>query len=91
MEKGFVGTITPLILQFREELYTQPYNEVNWKKVHHMYAKGEFTLIFSSWFILAHCYICFSIYSSNTMIMQNYCYTGGSLLFPSFDTRFALE
>jgi hypothetical protein len=24
--------------------------------------KGEFTLIFSSWLILAHCYICFSMF-----------------------------
>jgi len=37
--KRFVGPITPLILQLREELYTQPYNEVNWKKVRHLCAK----------------------------------------------------
>ncbi|KAE8038274.1 hypothetical protein FH972_010800 [Carpinus fangiana] len=35
------GPITPLILQLREELYTQPYNEVNWKKVRHLCAKED--------------------------------------------------
>ncbi|XP_059447364.1 beta-amyrin synthase-like [Corylus avellana] len=39
--KRFVGTITPLILQLREELYTQPYNDVNWKKVRHLCAKED--------------------------------------------------
>ncbi|XP_059446573.1 beta-amyrin synthase-like isoform X1 [Corylus avellana] len=39
--KRFVGPITPLILQLREELYTQPYNEVNWKKVRHLCAKED--------------------------------------------------
>uniref|UniRef100_A0A2N9GDH9 Squalene cyclase N-terminal domain-containing protein n=1 Tax=Fagus sylvatica TaxID=28930 RepID=A0A2N9GDH9_FAGSY len=38
---GFVGPITPLILQLREELYTQPYNEVNWTKVRHLCAKED--------------------------------------------------
>uniref|UniRef100_A0A0E0PJD2 Squalene cyclase N-terminal domain-containing protein n=1 Tax=Oryza rufipogon TaxID=4529 RepID=A0A0E0PJD2_ORYRU len=28
--KKFVGTITPTILQIREELYSVPYNEINW-------------------------------------------------------------
>uniref|UniRef100_A0A2N9G0E3 Squalene cyclase C-terminal domain-containing protein n=1 Tax=Fagus sylvatica TaxID=28930 RepID=A0A2N9G0E3_FAGSY len=37
----FVGPITPLILQLREELYTQPYNEVNWTKVRHLCAKED--------------------------------------------------
>ncbi|KAE8710897.1 Beta-amyrin synthase [Hibiscus syriacus] len=30
--KRFIGPITPLIKQLREELYLQPYNEINWKK-----------------------------------------------------------
>ena len=33
--KRFVGPITPLVLQLREELFLQPYNEINWKKVRH--------------------------------------------------------
>ena len=37
--KRFVGPITSLILQLREELYTKPYNEVNWKSVRHLCAK----------------------------------------------------
>ncbi|KAK7829481.1 beta-amyrin synthase [Quercus suber] len=39
--KRFVGPITPLILQLREELYTQPYNEIKWKKVRHLCAKED--------------------------------------------------
>lgn len=39
--KRFVGPITPLILQLREELYAQPYDEVNWKKVRHFCAKVD--------------------------------------------------
>ncbi|KAL0012020.1 hypothetical protein SO802_007128 [Lithocarpus litseifolius] len=38
--KRFVGPITPLILQLREELYTQPYNEIKWMKVRHLCAKA---------------------------------------------------
>jgi len=37
--KRFVGPITPLVLQLREELYTQPYNEIKWMKVRHLCAK----------------------------------------------------
>ncbi|OIW21251.1 hypothetical protein TanjilG_31181 [Lupinus angustifolius] len=37
--KRFVGPITPLILQLREELYTQPYEKINWKKARHQCAK----------------------------------------------------
>ncbi|XP_055801671.1 beta-amyrin synthase isoform X3 [Solanum dulcamara] len=39
--KRFVGPITPLILQLRKELYNQPYNEINWKKVRHLCAKED--------------------------------------------------
>nr|WNF87682.1 multifunctional triterpene synthase [Castanea crenata] len=39
--KRFVGPITPLILQLREELYTQPYNEIKWMKVRHLCAKED--------------------------------------------------
>ncbi|KAF4348828.1 hypothetical protein F8388_016100 [Cannabis sativa] len=39
--KKFVGPITPLILQLREELFTQPYDEINWKKVRHFCAKED--------------------------------------------------
>nr|UBR57588.1 oxidosqualene cyclase [Panax ginseng] len=39
--KRFVGPITPLILQLREELYAQPYNEINWRKTRHVCAKED--------------------------------------------------
>ncbi|VVA95854.1 unnamed protein product [Arabis nemorensis] len=39
--KRFVGTITPLILQLREELHVQPYEEINWKKARRLYAKED--------------------------------------------------
>ncbi|KAM3701928.1 hypothetical protein ACB098_05G211900 [Castanea mollissima] len=39
--RRFVGPITPLILQLREELYTQPYNEVNWAKARHQCANED--------------------------------------------------
>ena len=37
--KRFVGPITTLTLQLREELYTQPYHEINWKNVRNLCAK----------------------------------------------------
>ncbi|KAG7995001.1 hypothetical protein I3843_01G086400 [Carya illinoinensis] len=39
--KRFVGPITPLILQLREELYNEPYNEINWRSVRHLCAKED--------------------------------------------------
>ncbi|XP_075664093.1 beta-amyrin synthase-like isoform X1 [Castanea sativa] len=39
--RRFVGPITPLIHQLREELYTQPYNEVNWAKARHQCANED--------------------------------------------------
>ncbi|XP_004309763.1 PREDICTED: beta-amyrin synthase-like isoform X2 [Fragaria vesca subsp. vesca] len=39
--KRFVGPITPLIIQLREELFTQPYGEINWKKARHLCAKED--------------------------------------------------
>ncbi|KAI4334868.1 hypothetical protein L6164_013576 [Bauhinia variegata] len=39
--KRFFGPITPLILELREELFTQPYHEVNWKKARHLCAKED--------------------------------------------------
>ncbi|XP_062078769.1 beta-amyrin synthase-like [Humulus lupulus] len=39
--KRFVGPITPLILQLRMELHTQPYDEIEWKKVRHFCAKED--------------------------------------------------
>jgi hypothetical protein len=37
--KRFVGPITPLILQLREELYIQPYDNINWWRARHLCAK----------------------------------------------------
>ncbi|KAL3624985.1 myb-like DNA-binding protein bas1 [Castilleja foliolosa] len=39
--KRFVGPITPLILQLREELYDQPYEEINWSSIRHLCAKED--------------------------------------------------
>ncbi|KAK8546928.1 hypothetical protein V6N13_093966 [Hibiscus sabdariffa] len=39
--KKFVGPITPLILQLREELHVEPYNEINWNKKRHLCAKED--------------------------------------------------
>ncbi|XP_034695887.1 beta-amyrin synthase-like [Vitis riparia] len=39
--KRFVGPITPLVLELREELFLQQYNEINWKKVRHLCAKED--------------------------------------------------
>lgn len=37
--KRFVGPLTPLIMQLREELYLQPYEKINWNKARRLYAK----------------------------------------------------
>ncbi|CAL0335335.1 unnamed protein product [Lupinus luteus] len=39
--KRFVGPITPLILKLREELFTEEYEKVNWKKARHQCAKED--------------------------------------------------
>ncbi|KAH9667985.1 Camelliol C synthase [Citrus sinensis] len=39
--KRFVCPITPLVLQLREEIYTQPYNAINWSKMRHLCAKED--------------------------------------------------
>ncbi|XP_060671354.1 beta-amyrin synthase 1-like [Ziziphus jujuba] len=39
--KRFVGPITPLIQQLREEIYNQPYNQIKWAKVRHCCAKED--------------------------------------------------
>ncbi|KAJ6945529.1 hypothetical protein NC651_000551 [Populus alba x Populus x berolinensis] len=39
--KRFVGPITPLILQIREEIYSEPYEKLNWRRVRHLCAKED--------------------------------------------------
>ncbi|XP_050231955.1 lupeol synthase-like isoform X2 [Mercurialis annua] len=39
--KRFVGPITPLILQIRQEIYNEPYNMIHWKSVRHLCAKED--------------------------------------------------
>ncbi|KAL3736986.1 hypothetical protein ACJRO7_025851 [Eucalyptus globulus] len=39
--KKFVGPITPLVQQLREELHTQPYDTICWRKVRHLCAKED--------------------------------------------------
>ncbi|XP_021906242.1 beta-amyrin synthase-like [Carica papaya] len=39
--KRFVGSITPLILELREELYCQPYHQINWRRARHLCAKED--------------------------------------------------
>ena len=46
--KRFVGTITPLVLELREELFFQAYNEINWKKVRHLCAKVSFDFVWNT-------------------------------------------
>ncbi|XP_061352217.1 beta-amyrin synthase-like isoform X4 [Gastrolobium bilobum] len=39
--KRFVGPVTPLVLQLREEIFIQPYHKINWKKARHACAKED--------------------------------------------------
>ncbi|XP_071730617.1 beta-amyrin synthase 2-like [Rutidosis leptorrhynchoides] len=39
--KRFVGPITPLVIELRNELYLQPYDEINWKSIRHLCAKED--------------------------------------------------
>nr|XP_048333127.1 lupeol synthase-like isoform X2 [Ziziphus jujuba var. spinosa] len=39
--KRFVGPVTPLIQQLREEIYNQPYNQIKWSRVRHFCAKED--------------------------------------------------
>ncbi|XVF58150.1 hypothetical protein PTKIN_Ptkin07bG0040100 [Pterospermum kingtungense] len=39
--KKFVGPITPLISQLRQELHIEPYDEINWRKKLHLCAKED--------------------------------------------------
>ncbi|CAM8974310.1 unnamed protein product [Rhodiola kirilowii] len=39
--KRFIGPLTPLILQLREELHTEPYNQINWKEIRHRCCKED--------------------------------------------------
>ncbi|XP_074268305.1 beta-amyrin synthase-like [Silene latifolia] len=39
--KRFVGPITPLIMQLREELFDEPFEQINWKKVRHLCAPED--------------------------------------------------
>nr|QJA18433.1 oxidosqualene cyclase 2 [Andrographis paniculata] len=39
--KKFVASITPLILQLREEVYDQPYEQIEWTSTRHLCAKED--------------------------------------------------
>ncbi|GJU84382.1 beta-amyrin synthase [Tanacetum coccineum] len=39
--RRFVGPITPLVVQLRAELYTQPYNQIRWKSTRHFCAQED--------------------------------------------------
>ncbi|CAO2840442.1 unnamed protein product [Amaranthus hypochondriacus] len=39
--KKFIGPITPLIKQLREELYNEPFDQICWRKVRHLCAKED--------------------------------------------------
>ncbi|XP_021896494.1 beta-amyrin synthase-like [Carica papaya] len=39
--KKFVGPTTPLILELRKELYSQPYHQINWRRARHSCAKED--------------------------------------------------
>ncbi|CAH8388869.1 unnamed protein product [Eruca vesicaria subsp. sativa] len=39
--KRFVGPVTPLVMQLREELYLQAYEDINWNTARRLCAKGD--------------------------------------------------
>ncbi|EXC33649.1 hypothetical protein L484_013846 [Morus notabilis] len=39
--RKFVGPITPLIMQLREEIYNEPYKQIKWSKMRHVCAKVD--------------------------------------------------
>lgn len=39
--KRYVGPITPLIQQLREELHIKPYHQINWRSIRHLCAKED--------------------------------------------------
>lgn len=39
--RKFVGAITPLIQQLREEIYNEPYKNIKWSKMRHVCAKAD--------------------------------------------------
>nr|WRO65026.1 beta-amyrin synthase [Neoalsomitra integrifoliola] len=39
--KRFVGPLTPLILQLRQEIYPQPYDQIKWSSARHFCAKED--------------------------------------------------
>ncbi|KAI9156974.1 hypothetical protein LWI28_014949 [Acer negundo] len=39
--KRFVAPITPLIQQLRQELYNEPYDQINWRKTRHLCAEED--------------------------------------------------
>ncbi|CAK9308724.1 unnamed protein product [Citrullus colocynthis] len=39
--KRFVGSLTPLILQLRQQIYTQPYSNIKWSPARHYCAKED--------------------------------------------------
>ena len=71
--KRFVGPITPLILQLREELYTQPYNEIKWMEVRHLCAKVSLPNFLHMHDTCAFAYRLLII-SSYALVLQNYSY-----------------
>ena len=79
--KRFIGPITPLVLELREELFLQPYNEINWKKVRHLCAKVSFDFLWKQF-----------LFPMNMLRMHEthlklFNIAGGSLLPPSPNTR----
>lgn len=60
----FVGPITPLVEELRQEIYCEPYSEINWSTVRHSCAKVS--LLFCS---LVH------IRNFNIMVLKFYSHT----------------
>lgn len=64
--KKFVGPITPTILAIREELYSVPYNEIDWNKARDTCAKVRYNKILLApniWYCKLHnsfVYVCTS-------------------------------
>ena len=78
--KRFVGPITPLVLELRKELFLQPYNEINWKKVRHLCAKVSFDFVWKTFLFPMNM---LRMHETHSKLFIE----GGSLLPPSPNTR----
>lgn len=48
--KKFVGPVTELILSLRDEIYTQPYDKIDWNKARHLCFKVSHSYTCAHWY-----------------------------------------